>query len=356
MAAANGHGPAGDVLRLAIEMVAEVMNARVVSLFAPDQGGELVMQAATGLDADAVRAARLAPGHGVAGWVAKQRRPVCVSGPDAVREAERGGNGTGTFLSAPLEGADGLLGVLSVTDPASGRPFGADDCALLLQLAERVANAWEEARALERREQNVEGTTRALKQVIENVERGRETAPDRAPLARRTARRLGLSESDAGLISYAATVHDVGMARLDESLRANPNPLTDAEREALERHPELGAEWLRPLEEMGATRDIVLAHHEWWDGSGYPRGLAADAIPVGARIIAVVDAWESMNVGRPHRAARPAEDALDELKRLAGRQFDPAVVDAFESAWRELERERSENGRATEPAASEKRG
>ncbi len=98
----------------------------------------------------------------------------------------------------------------------------------------------------------------------------------------------------------------------------------------MERHVELGADLLGPLEAAGEVREMVLSHHEWWDGTGYPRGLRAEEIPVGARILAVVDAWESMTVGRPHRPARREDDARHELRRLAGRQFDPRVVDAFE--------------------------
>jgi len=87
------------------------------------------------------------------------------------------------------------------------------------------------------------------------------------------------------------------------------------------------------------VRELILSHHERWDGGGYPRGLKGGEIPQGARILAVVDAYESMTVGRAHRAAKSREEALGELRRLKGRQFDPRVVDAFESALAEIERE-----------------
>jgi HD-GYP domain-containing protein (c-di-GMP phosphodiesterase class II) len=105
----------------------------------------------------------------------------------------------------------------------------------------------------------------------------------------------------------------------------------------MERHVEIGAELLKPLEAVEAVREIVLSHHEWWDGTGYPRGLREEEIPVGARILAVVDAWESMTVGRTHRPPRNEDDARLELRHLAGRQFDPRVIEAFE---RLLEAER----------------
>jgi len=348
------HGASEDVLRLALEMVAEVMNARVVSLLAPEADGSLLVQAAIGLDERIVRDARILPGQGVAGWVAEHRRPVCVSGEDAVDEIPGSGRDqyrTGTFLSVPLEGEDGLVGVLNVTDPAAERPFDAEDCHLLLHLANRVAAAWQQALTMEHNQEGVEGTANALRQVLQHLERGRRSAPDRVRLARRLARELNLSESEVGVISFAASIHDVGMNRLGEEVVGTGGTLDESNREALQRHPEVGAELLRPLESMGVVRDVVLSHHEWWDGTGYPRGLSGEEIPMGGRILAVVDAYESMTIGRPHREALSPLAALDELHRLKGTQFDQVVVDAFERALAEERKQSEMNGARTESRA-----
>jgi len=331
-----------DVLRLALEMVAEIMNARVVSLLAPEPDGSLSVQAAIGLDDRIVRDARIEPGQGVAGWVAEHRRPICVSGDgeeERVAASGRDQYDSGTFLSVPLEGEQGLVGVLNVTDPVSEAPFNAEDCHLLLHLADRVSIAWEQALAMEQTQAGVQGTAEAMRQVLQHMERGRRHAPDRVRLARALARELNLDESEVGVISFAASIHDVGMNRIGENIVGAGGTLEAPERDKLERHPEVGAELLRPLEAMGVVRDIVLTHHEWWDGSGYPRGLAGAAIPLGGRILAVVDAWESMTVGRAHRPAVTKEEALDEMHRLKGQQFDPKVVDAFERALAAMARE-----------------
>ncbi len=331
-----------DVLRLAIEMVAEVMNARVVSLLAPDESGDLRIQAALGLDEQVVRDARIHRGQGVAGWVMEHRRPVCVAGDESRAEVQPSGRSdyrTGTFLSVPLEGERGLLGVLSVTDPVAQKPFDAEDCHLLLHLADRVTVAWEQALVMEESQGHVTDTTQALRDVLRHLDRSRDRAPDRVRIARALARRHGLGESEAGVISFAASIHDVGMANIGDEVTGATGALSPSGREALERHPELSAELLRPLETMGAVRDIVLSHHEWWDGSGYPRGIAGEAIPVGSRILAVVDAWESMTVGRPHRPALSREQALEELRRLGGRQFDPEIVAVFAEALADVEHE-----------------
>ena len=119
-------------------------------------------------------------------------------------------------------------------------------------------------------------------------------------------------------------------------------------------HPELGAQLLRPLEAVGAVREVVLSHHEWWDGSGYPRRLEGADIPIGARVLAVVDAYESMTLGRAHRRALTREEALVEIGRLEGRQFDPEVVEAFERALPGLEHQQSESADMPDAATSER--
>jgi signal transduction histidine kinase len=322
-----------DLLRLAIEMVAEVMDARAVSLLAPGPDGSLTVRAAIGLDPGVMRETRVEAGAGVAGWVATHRRPVCAV--DGVEPGGIAGSGreryrTRTFLSVPVGCDDGrLLGVLNVTDPVSGKDFDAEDCELLLHLAERVGATWA---ALEGGDGGPSGddTARAVRQLRCAFERQRLEAPGRVRLARALAHELGLGEADVATIAFAAGVHDIGMARLPGSLRDCASPFSPDERALMESHVELGAELLKPLETVGAVREIVLSHHEWWDGTGYPRALRGDEIPIGARILAVVDAWESMTVGRAHRPARNEQDARLELGRLAGRQFDPRVTEAFE--------------------------
>jgi response regulator RpfG family c-di-GMP phosphodiesterase len=346
------------VLKLAVEMVAEVMNARVVSLMAPEPNGELVVQAAIGLEERVVQEARTMAGRGVAGWVLEHRRPVCVS--NAVDRNEVAASGrdcyrTQTFLAVPIEGLEGLLGVLSVTDPVSQKTFDAEDCHLLLDLAERIANAWQQAQSLEANQTHVDGATHALRQLLQHIERGRRTAPDRMRLARAIAREMRLPEAEVGLIGFAATVHDVGMTLVRDDALERGGALTAPERDHMERHAEIGADLLRPLEAVGAVREIVLSHHEWWDGTGYPRRVAGADIPVGARVLAVVDAYESMTLGRPHRDPLTREQALDEIGRLKGRQFDPEVVEAFERALPGLDLQQTESGEITDDATSDRR-
>src|SRR5262249_56218309 len=112
-------------------------------------------------------------------------------------------------------------------------------------------------------------------------------------LARDTARELEMSDADVDVIGYVAAIHDVGMMQLHDRLQA-PRSLDEDERRQLARHPEQGLEIVRPLGAPGLVSELVLAHHERWDGSGYPRGIAGEEIPLGSRVLAVVDASQSM--------------------------------------------------------------
>jgi diguanylate cyclase (GGDEF)-like protein len=148
-----------------------------------------------------------------------------------------------------------------------------------------------------------------------------------AALAARIARRLDFDEGEVELVRLAGSLHDVGKLAIPEEILRKPGELNETERLVLERHPQIGH---RMLENLGAEpiADWVLHHHERWDGSGYPHRLRGEEIPFGSRIIFVADAYDAMTSERVYREALTPEEALEELSRCAGTQFDPTVVDA----------------------------
>jgi HD-GYP domain-containing protein (c-di-GMP phosphodiesterase class II) len=159
-------------------------------------------------------------------------------------------------------------------------------------------------------------------------------------LAQVVARRLGWKSSRLGALRLGALLHDVGKLNLDETLLQKPGPLDEREYRVVKRHPLVGARLIRGFEALRPALPYILFHHERWDGRGYPTGRSREQIPPGARIVAVVDAFDAMISVRPYRPALPIRTALAELDRGAGTQFDPGVVRAFLHAWREGELDR----------------
>ena len=159
--------------------------------------------------------------------------------------------------------------------------------------------------------------------------------------ASETALALGCPRDEAHLVRQAALVHDIGKFWIPPAILHKPGPLTAEELAIMRAHPTLGGLLLRWAgEAFTVLAELVEAHHERWDGLGYPIGLAGAAIPLGARVLAVVDAFDAMTVARPYQPAIPVAAAFAELLRCAGTCFDPPVVTAFGRALAALSRGR----------------
>jgi HD-GYP domain-containing protein (c-di-GMP phosphodiesterase class II) len=152
-------------------------------------------------------------------------------------------------------------------------------------------------------------------------------------LAEAIARRLGWSEEQLRCLHLGGPLHDVGKLSVPGRILCKPGPLTSEELAEIRTHPETGARLIEPIEPARGALPYVLHHHERWDGSGYPHGLAGPAIPIEARVLAVADAFDAMTSNRPYRRALDDEEALAEIARCAGTQFDPEVARAFLELW-----------------------
>jgi two-component system, cell cycle response regulator len=148
-------------------------------------------------------------------------------------------------------------------------------------------------------------------------------------VAAATAEALGLAPDEVERVRHASELHDVGKVAIPDAILGKPGPLTDEEWAFVRRHPVIGERIILAAPALAPVASLVRSSHERWDGAGYPDGLQGDAIPVGARIVAVADAFAAMTAGRPYRPARTVDEALEELRREAGAQFDPAVVEAW---------------------------
>jgi len=141
--------------------------------------------------------------------------------------------------------------------------------------------------------------------------------------------KLGLDEKDMEALKFGAVLHDIGKIGVDGKILFKPGKLTPEEFEEIKKHPEIGAEIIKGVEFLERVEPIILYHHERYDGKGYPKGLKGEEIPLLARIITVIESYEAMTSERLYKRAKSKEEAIEELKREKGKQFDPRIVDIF---------------------------
>ena len=210
---------------------------------------------------------------------------------------------------------------------AAKLPSEADERAAALTLADRRLYSEKFER---RRDAISEQTCDALLQVLHEREPGlRDHVGDVAELALRVGIRLGLKAEELDDVRRAAELHDVGKSAVPDAILAKPGPLDEREWEFVRQHTLVGERILRAAPALHTVANLVRSSHERFDGTGYPDGLVGQTIPLGARIVSACDAWDAMITTRPYRHALSTADALQELRRCSGTQFDPVVVRAL---------------------------
>lgn len=322
-------------LGLATHLVSELTRTRVASVMLVDElYSVLRIEAAVGLDEDVVQNTMVGPGEGVAGQV--WERGESVLAPDLDEDVRFSGLRDDvnyerrSLLSVPLLWQGRTVGVLNVNVKHDGSAFDDDDRLLLEALAERLVVAldrFERFRAGFQRLAAVESGVRAML----DVGRERQSAIRElfAKVGVTTGRRLGLDEEQLRSLAYALRTYDVGLNEISGRILRKVTPLSRDERQRIEEHVRLGAELVADLEPSPQVRKLILHHHENVDGSGYPDGLRGEAIPVGARIVRLVDVLSALLQDRPFRSAVPLGPAIGLVEEGVGQAYCPRVTPVF---------------------------
>jgi putative nucleotidyltransferase with HDIG domain len=320
----------------------ETIAALATRLLATDAGGVLIYRpeqdafwpgASVGLDATARHfTANLSAAY-LLGRAAGMTRPLQVA--DASHTATlslprlAGNRRTLAAICAPIVHRGTLLGAIEVYS-TTPRTFSEDDSSLLETFAHQAAVALNTVHSQEVRRRALLGAVEALASA--NEARDGDTGEHCKRLGRLAmllARALGFSEEEVERIRLAAALHDIGKIAVPDAILRKPGPLTDDERAIVQRHPRTGAEIVARVPELADVALMVGAHQERWDGGGYPTGQAGNEIPIGARIIAVVDTYAALVEDRPYRRGRSHVQALEILAAGSGSQLDPAIVATF---------------------------
>jgi GAF domain-containing protein len=256
----------------------------------------------------------------------------------------RASEGPAALASVPMRIRDRVIGVTAAVRHPSVRAFSPAELAPLQELADQAAMAIEQASLFAKvrsyasdLETSYDTTLRALMAALDTKDAATEGHSERVSrLTVAVARAMGVPEERMLDIERGALLHDVGKIGVPDSVLRKPNNLNRKEWEAMQKHPLLAGLMVSKVGFLEGAMPILLYHHERYDGSGYPFGLAQDRIPLEARIFAVVDAYDAMTSERPYRKAVPPEEALQEIKANAGIQFDPQVAEAFEGVIHRL--------------------
>lgn len=359
------------ILDLVIRCMQDVTRARRISIMLTDPDGEhLVCVRAIGIDPKIVEKIRVSPMEGVAGQVFQSGKTLAAQtfGDEA---AGRRAYETGAFVSTPLrststETSGGILGVVNVTERQDDQPFSQEEVECIRAVADAAAIALD---SVERRER-LEASVRILLQTVGHLAeyRDEETTHhlDRVSifaeilggqLLREGPYRDEVAGEFVEMLVQAAPLHDIGKVGIPDDILTKPGALSDEEFEIMKTHTEIGRKVLStplhaasPVPLLAMCVDIAHCHHERFDGAGYPRGIAGDEIPLSARILALVDAYDAITSKRRYKDARSHGEAFDIIRYEAGRHFDPALVEAFVACEEQFNKVRSRYANTPEPA------
>lgn len=354
----NRAGSRDRILELILESVSAMTGAKRVSLLLKNsQGDLLVCERAIGMDPSLVKPIPVKDAHGIVGQVLQSGKTL---------SAKTYGEGLGgaadyqgaSFVSTPLtstsvETPNGFLGVLNATDKESEESFTDEEAECILSIADAGAIAIEAANRRQRLEHSVRMLLKTVGRLAEyrdeetnlHMERVARMAGILATELRRTGEyALMISEEFIKLLVQAVPMHDIGKVGIPDEILAKPGKLTDEEYQIMKTHTDIGRRVLseavdpaHPVPLLTLCVEIAHAHHERFDGTGYPKRIAGEQIPLAARITALVDAYDAITSRRRYKQAKSHDDAVEIIRNESGKHFDPVIVEGFLSCHEQFD-------------------
>lgn len=330
-----------QMLEQVIKMTQKTLNASAASiLLFRDNDQELYFEVASGPVGKALRQVKLSTKYGIAGQVARTGKPLIVN--DVSRSEsfhkmidDTTGFSTKSLVCAPLVVHRRILGVIEVLNKLDGSEFEEQDLEAVVSVATTAAMAIENTRLHQTVLDAYKNTIKTLAAAIDAKDpytRGHSQRVMEYTLL--AGAYLSFSSDEMETLEYAGILHDIGKISIDSTILNKPGALNESEWEMIREHPAVGANLLRGIPFLEKASELVLCHHERFDGGGYPNGIRGEVMPIGARLIAVADAFDTMTTDRSYRAAMTVDHAVEELHNCSGSQFCPNSVKAFISGLR----------------------
>jgi len=329
-----------NLLEQILHKTQQTLGASASSVLLIDEGrGELYFRVAKGKATNELGEMRLGLNTGIAGWVARHGRPTIVN--DATTDPRFNkaidnvtGFVTRSVIAVPLVSEREVIGVLEVLNKVGDSGFSEQDLEVLIPLASMAAVAINNAKLHQAVVDGYKSTVKALAAAIDARDPytcGHSQRVTKYALMAGTL--LILSGEELEVLEYGGILHDIGKIGIADHILTKHGVLTSEEKEIMRTHPVIGANMLKEIPFLEKVSRLILHHHERYDGSGYPDGLKGEEIPMGARLIAVADAFDSMTTERSYRVVLSVDTAINELHRFSGTHFCPVAVEAFVSGF-----------------------
>ena len=326
------------VLSTIINAISRVMGFQICSIKLVDQATQVLkIEVSRGLGEEYLKKNATPVGEGISGLAVKMCKPIVI---DDVREDPRVDKnhvllsiGISSIISIPLITKQSVMGVLNLYTK-NQHVFTEDEKRLLGIFASQAAAAIENARLFETLRESYLNTIHALSMAIDAKDRYTHGHSKRVKeISVIIGKEMGLVEDQMVLLEYAADLHDIGKIGISELIISKEGKLTVDEYEIIKTHPLVGETIIEPVPFLQDAKPVIRHHHERWDGYGYPDGLSGEEIPLLSRIILIADAYDAMTSDRPYRKALTPEEAVREIEKHKGAQFDPRVVEAFLNSY-----------------------
>jgi putative nucleotidyltransferase with HDIG domain len=325
-----------EVRKKAIEAATSLLDAEVGSLLLVDEKTkDLFFEVALGEKEQQVKQMRLKMGEGIAGWVAANDQPALINDvqndPRYFRRAQAITEFiTRNMVCVPVRSKGMVIGVLQAINKKGGVDFSGEDMENCWALSNQVAIALENAHLYAELKETFLDTAEALAAAVEKKDPYTGGHIKRVvEYSTAIARHMEPPLTDMEDLRLAAVLHDIGKIGIKDSVLLKQDRLNQEEVAHMREHPLVGEDILEHINHMKEVRKILRAHHEKWDGNGYPDRLAGEDIPVHARIISIADTFDAITTDRPYRKAADWKTAAEEIKRCSGKEYDPAIVGAF---------------------------
>jgi putative nucleotidyltransferase with HDIG domain len=329
-----------QIVTYLMRMVHNAVNASATSLLLlDDKKQELYFKYATGPAKDKLNRLHVGRQSGIAGWIVAKGKPIVVNNPEKNADFySRIDNATGfktkSIIGVPLIFEGKVKGVIEALNKKDDTNFTKDDLNTMIDIANLAAITMESSRLNVSLLDSYKGTVKALVSLADAKEStGGGHSRRVAEYAMMGARELGMSKYEKHGVEYAGLLHDIGKLSIPDEILNKPSALDKEEWALIRKHPIIGFNMLKDVPFLKLASTMVLSHHERFDGSGYPHGISGEKIPMGARLVAVADAFDYMTTEHNHRPALSGEKAFVELAKNANTQFCPTALKAFNGGF-----------------------